>query len=129
MSDVSHVNVLGLTAKIVVAHVSRNKVAAGSIDRLIRGIYMSLASASDIVALQPSLIPAVLARKSIFPDYIICLEDGKRFKLLKGHLRSRYNLSPAEYRVKWGLSEAYPMVAPNYSKRRSELAIENRFGH
>ncbi len=122
MSDDLHADVLGLTAKIVVAHFTRNKVAAGRIDPLIRAVYQSLANASEDPPLSKRPVPAVPAKRSIFPDFLICLEDGKEFKVLKGHLRSKYNLSPAEYRLKWNLPENYPMVAPNYSKRRSDLA-------
>ena len=122
-----------LTADIVAAYVGNNTVAQADLPKLIANIYQSLVSAthgageskpSDAVELKP----AVPVRKSITPDHIICLEDGKKFKSLRRHLRTRYNMSPEQYREKWGLAPDYPMVAPNYAIARSHLAKEMGLG-
>ena len=114
---------LQLTAQIVSAHVSHNAVTAEALPGLIREVYRSL-SGSDVkvdeVAPRPE--PAVNPKKSVFPDYIICLEDGKKLKMLRRHLKSAYNMSPEQYRDRWELDASYPMVAPNYAKQRSSLA-------
>lgn len=120
-------NLLELTAGIVAAYVGHNTVAQADLPRLIENIYQSLAAAPHGVAEgkqaeQAELKPAVPVRKSITPDFIICLEDGKKFKSLKRHLRTHYDLSPEQYREKWGLPADYPMVAPNYAEARSSLA-------
>ncbi len=117
--------VLELAAQIVAAYVGNNVVAPSDIPRLIADVHRSLeAIAAGLGAkdVTPELKPAVNARKSITPDYLICLEDGKKFKSLKRHLHSHYNLSPEQYREKWGLAADYPMVAPNYATARSTLA-------
>jgi len=113
-----------LTAKIVAAYVANNTLAIDDLPDLISLIHDALISAADDPApLQPeALKPAVPVRKSVTPDYIICLEDGKAMKMLKRHLKNAYGLTPEEYRARWGLPSDYPMVAPNYSKRRSEFA-------
>jgi MucR family transcriptional regulator, transcriptional regulator of exopolysaccharide biosynthesis len=120
-------NLVELTADIVAAYVGNNTVAQADLPKLIANIYQSLAGAThgageakppDAVELKP----AVPVRKSITPDYIICLEDGKKFKSLKRHLRTHYDLSPEQYREKWGLPHDYPMVAPTYAEARSSLA-------
>lgn len=121
--------ILGLTAKIVSAHAANNDVASGALPAFIRSVYDTLARigeapAAPVVQAQP----AVPVRKSVFPDYIICLEDGKRLKMLKRHLSTSYNLTPEQYRQKWGLESSYPMVAPNYAERRSELAKQIGLG-
>ena len=116
-------DLLALTTEIVAAHVSNNTVSVGDLPQLINQVYNSLAnigSAPPPPAERPQ--PAVPVKKSVFPDYIVCLEDGKKLKMLKRHLRSTYNLTPDEYRAKWGLQPDYPMVAPNYAERRSEFA-------
>ncbi len=123
-------NLIELTAEIVSAYVSNNSVASGEIPMLISDVHSALnrtVSGSGEPAPEP-LRPAISVRKSVTPDYIICLEDGKRFKSLKRHLRTHYDLTPDEYREKWGLPSDYPMVAPNYAKARSSLAREMGLG-
>ena len=123
-------NLIDLTAEIVSAYVSNNSVAANDLPGLINDVYGALQRTSGIVS-EPEpepLKPAVPVKKSIHPDYIICLEDGKQFKSLKRHLRTHYNLSPEEYREKWDLPADYPMVAPNYAAARSELAKKMGLG-
>jgi len=131
MSDTpAHGNFIELTAEIVSAYVSNNTVAAGDIPGLINQVHAALSRVSGGSSEAPAepLKPAVSVKKSIAPDYIVCLEDGKKFKSLKRHLRTHYNLSPEEYREKWGLPADYPMVAPNYSATRSKLAKDNGLG-
>jgi predicted transcriptional regulator len=115
-------DVLGLTAQIVAAHVGKNIVTPEALPSLILDVYRTLAT----VGLEPAAAdkpqPAVPVKKSIFPDYIICLEDGKKLKMLKRHLKTSYNLTPDQYRERWGLPSDYPMVAPNYALHRSSLA-------
>jgi predicted transcriptional regulator len=120
-----------MAADIVSAYVSANSVAAQDIPALIRTVHAALkevAGAGPAVA-ENSQEPAVAIRKSVTPDYIICLEDGKKFKSLKRHLCTRYGMTPDEYRTKWGLPHDYPMVAPNYAKERSNLAKRMGLGH
>lgn len=114
---------LNLTAQIISAHVSHNTVAADSLPTLIRDVYRSLAGNETIEA-EPEQRPepAVNPKKSVFPDYIICLEDGKKLKMLRRHLKTAYGMTPEQYRERWNLSADYPMVAPNYAKQRSNLA-------
>jgi len=118
---------LALTAEIVAAHVSNNKLDAAELPALIRQIYGTLAGigagAPEITAgTADRPAPAVPVKKSVTPDYIVCLEDGKKLKMLKRHLMSHYNLTPDQYRERWGLPADYPMVAPNYAIRRQVLA-------
>ena len=124
MSDESNSNeLLALTTDIVASHVSNNTVAIGDLQQLIQQVYSALANvgiATAAASLRPQ--PAVPIKKSVSPDYIICLEDGKKLKMLKRHLKTRYNMSPEEYRERWGLPADYPMVAPRYAQQRSELA-------
>lgn len=117
-------DLVGMAAKIVSAYVSANQVAPQDIPSLIRTVHAALneVAGSPVAAVEASQEPAVAVKKSITPDYIICLEDGKKFKSLKRHLRTRYSMTPDEYRSKWGLPHDYPMVAPNYAKERSNLA-------
>jgi predicted transcriptional regulator len=120
-----------MAADIVSAYVSANSVAAQDIPALIRTVHAAL---KEVAGAGPALAensqePAVAIRKSVTPDYIICLEDGKKFKSLKRHLRTRYGMTPDEYRTKWGLPHDYPMVAPNYAKERSNLAKRMGLGH
>ena len=121
-----------LTAQIVGAFVSRNATQPSDLPNLIATVHAALASPgqqpepSDAGA-EP-LRPAVPIKKSVQPDHIVCLEDGKKLKMLKRHLNSRYGMTPDEYRAKWGLPSDYPMVAPNYAKTRSELALQNGLG-
>ena len=114
---------LALTTDIVASHVSNNEVPVADLPNLIQQVFGSLAQLGGAAsAAQEKLNPAVPIKKSITPDFIICLEDGKKLKMLKRHIKTRYNLSPEEYREKWGLGADYPMVAPNYATQRSELA-------
>ncbi|MET4699650.1 putative transcriptional regulator [Constrictibacter sp. MBR-5] len=114
---------LELTTEIVAAHVSNNTVAVNDLPDLIQQIYRSLSTVGgNGVAVPERPQPAVPIRKSVTPEYIICLEDGKKLKMLKRHLKTAYNMSPEEYRERWGLGSDYPMVAPNYAAQRSSLA-------
>jgi predicted transcriptional regulator len=115
-------DVLGLTAQIVSAHVSNNPVTPDALPALIQEVYRSLSGVGKEPAQPDKPQPAVPAKKSVFPDHIICLEDGKKLKMLKRHLKTAYNLTPEQYRERWGLTADYPMVAPNYAKHRSSLA-------
>ena len=116
--------VLEMTSEVVSSYVSNNPVSTTELPALIGEVYAALASASGSATgtQKEKAKPAVSIRKSLTDDYIICLEDGKKFKSLKRHLRSHYDMSPEEYREKWGLPLDYPMVAPNYAKARSQLA-------
>ena len=113
-----------MTAEIVAAYVSANQVTPQDLPGLIRTVHSALGGLGAIApkAHDAAQEPAISVKKSVTPDYIICLEDGKKFKSLKRHLRTRYNMNPEEYRAKWGLPHDYPMVAPNYAKERSNLA-------
>ena len=116
---------LEMTTEIVSAFVCNNATDSSALPGLIEQVYNSLANSAEREAAEPEPEkpqPAVSIKKSITPDYIICLEDGKKLKVLKRYIRTRYGLSPAEYKAKWGLPADYPMVAPNYSKARSEFA-------
>lgn len=117
-------NHIGLAADIVAAFVSNNSVPVGDLPGLITSVHHALDGLGRAGAVEPAepLTPAVPIKKSIMPDYLVCLEDGKKFKSLKRHLRTRYGLSPEDYRERWNLSPDYPMVAPNYAAARSELA-------
>jgi predicted transcriptional regulator len=118
-----------LTASIVSAYVSNNSVAAADLPALIAQVHSALTRVSDGRESQvDGLKPAIPIKKSITSDYIICLEDGKKFKSLKRHLRTRYKLTPEQYREKWGLGSDYPMVAPNYAAARSRLAKQMGLG-
>lgn len=115
---------LRMTAEVVAAYVSNNTLPTNQLAEVIGAVYGSLRGLEGQVAEAPAepLKPAVPIRKSITPDFLVCLEDGKKLKMLKRHLRSTYNMTPDEYRAKWGLSPDYPMVAPNYAEQRSEFA-------
>ncbi|AUW57084.1 MucR family transcriptional regulator [Sphingobium sp. SCG-1] len=118
-----------LTADIVSAHVSNNSVAVSDIASLIANVHGALSGLSTPVApVEGPLQPAVSVRSSIKPDYIICLEDGKKLKMLKRHLMTHYQMTPADYRAKWGLDASYPMVAPNYAQQRKDLAVKIGLG-
>ena len=119
-----------LTTEVVSAFVTKNTVSTSDLPKLIGDVYQALAllGAPAAPAVVEAAKPAVSVRKSITPDFLICLEDGKKFKSLKRHLRTTYNMSPEEYREKWGLASDYPMVAPNYSATRSALAKSNGLG-
>jgi predicted transcriptional regulator len=124
MTQEDHKTLLGLTVQIVSAHVQKNQVPAQALPALIEQIYAALNSAGAAPAPAPAekQQPFVPSKKSVFPDYIICLEDGRKLKTLKRHLRSTFNMTPEQYREKWGLAPDYPMVAPNYAEHRSQLA-------
>jgi predicted transcriptional regulator len=113
-----------LSASLVGAYVSHNALSAGDLPKLIAQVHQALVALDGAAPVEaaPELKPAVPVKKSITPDYLICLEDGKKFKSLKRHLRTEYDMSPEEYRAKWGLPADYPMVAPSYSEARSALA-------
>jgi len=115
-------DVLGLTAQIVSAHVSNNSVAPDALPNLIQEVYRTLAGVGKEQVVPDKQQPAVPIKKSVFPDHIICLEDGKKLKMLKRHLKTSYNMTPEQYREKWQLPPDYPMVAPNYARHRSTLA-------
>ena len=119
-----------LTASIVSAYVSNNTVPAHDLSSLIDQVHTALTrvSSGQGEALSEPLKPAVSLKKSITPDHIVCLEDGKKFKSLKRHLRTQYNMTPEQYREKWSLAPDYPMVAPNYAAARSELAKQMGLG-
>jgi predicted transcriptional regulator len=122
MSDQAAPDVLGLTAQIVSAHVAHNQLGADALPTLIQSVYRSLATAGEVDVVPVAQAPAVPWKKSVFPDYIVCLEDGKKLKMLKRHLNSSYDLTPDAYRAKWGLPKDYPMVAPAYAQTRSAMA-------
>ena len=115
--------ILELTAGIVSAHVANNSVAMADLPNLIKEVHATLAYINNEPEVEEEVLqPAVPIKKSIQPDFIICLEDGKKLKMLKRHLKTAYDMTPDEYRQRWGLPSDYPMVAPNYAKQRSELA-------
>ena len=121
--------ILSLTTSIVAAHVSNHSVPVADLPQLIRDVYQTLStvdSAAEREAERPT--PAVPVKKSVTPDHIVCLEDGKKLKMLKLHLKTAYNMTPEEYRERWGLAPDYPMVAPNYAKQRSKLAKQIGLG-
>ena len=121
---------LKLTTQIVSAYVGHNNLASGDLPALINSVRTALetASAPAVEAAPVALAPAVSIKKSVTPEYIVCLEDGKKLKMLKRHLASSYGMTPDEYRAKWGLPPDYPMVAPNYAKARSDLALKLGLG-
>jgi predicted transcriptional regulator len=115
---------LRMTADVVAAYVSNNTLPTAQLAEVINAVYHSLKGLEEpvVISAPEPAKPAVPIRKSITPDYLICLEDGKKLKMLKRHLRSTYNLTPDEYRARWGLAPDYPMVAPNYAEQRSAFA-------
>jgi predicted transcriptional regulator len=130
MTEQSKVDeLLPLATDIVSAHLSNNTVPVSDLPQLIREVYQTLAAlggSQTAAAERPT--PVVPIKKSVMPDYIVCLEDGKKLKMLKRHLRTAYGMSPEEYRERWGLPPDYPMVAPNYAKQRSKLAKDIGLG-
>ncbi len=127
--DLTREEVLAYTSEIVSAYVSNNALSMAEVPSLIESVFKTLSS----VDIEPDLHrdrpqPAVPIKKSVQPDYLICLEDGKKLKMLKRHLKTAYNMSPAEYRERWGLPADYPMVAPSYAEKRSQLAKEIGLG-
>ncbi|HRE21273.1 MAG TPA: MucR family transcriptional regulator [Rhabdaerophilum sp.] len=129
-TSVEQGDLIELAAEIVSAYVSNNSVPAADLPALINEVYTALTRVGTPVAevISEPLKPAVSVKKSVHNDYIICLEDGKKFKSLKRHLRTQYQMSPEQYREKWGLPADYPMVAPNYAAARSRLAKEMGLG-
>ena len=129
-NNTSGATFIELTATIVSAYVSNNSVPASDLPALIDQVHTALTRVlsghGDAAAEPPK--PAVSVKKSIMPEYIVCLEDGKKFKSLKRHLRAQYNMTPEQYREKWGLAADYPMVAPNYAAARSRLAKQMGLG-
>ena len=123
-------NYIALTAEIVSAYVSNNSVSAGDLPALIGQVHSALTRVSSNHGEAPSepLKPAISVKRSVTPDYIVCLEDGKKFKSLKRHLRTQYSMTPEAYRDKWDLPPDYPMVAPNYAEARSQLAKKMGLG-
>ncbi|MEJ5154652.1 MucR family transcriptional regulator [Gluconobacter wancherniae] len=124
-----HADILPLTADIVAAYLSQNDLSAEQLPALIRSVHDALAAPTKpepVAAEAPT--PAVNPKRSVFPNYIICLEDGKKLKMLRRHLKTAYNMTPEEYRARWGLPREYPMVAPSYSEKRSSLARESGLG-
>lgn len=115
-------NILSLTAQIVSAHLSKNATQAEEVPALIQSVFTTLVAVTtpEMAAVKPE--PAVPIKRSVFPDHIICLEDGKKLKMLKRHLATSYQMTPDQYRQRWGLPKDYPMVAPDYAARRSALA-------
>ena len=128
MADEANTGVLELTAKIVSAHVRKNQLATATLPELIQSVYRSLATAGTPQPAPVPLTPAVPIRKSVFPDHIVCLEDGKKLKMLKRHLQTSYGMTPEQYRRKWDLPATYPMVAPSYANYRSSLAKQLGLG-
>lgn len=121
--SITQTDLLSMTSDIVAAHVSNNVVSKAELPSLIETVYKSLSGLSGDAGFHGERpTPAVPIKKSIYPDYIICLEDGKKLKMLKRHLKSAYNMTPEDYREKWHLPADYPMVAPNYAEKRSTLA-------
>ena len=123
-------NLISLTADIVSAHVSNNSVAVNDLPALIQNVHNALSGLGDAAPEpeQKKQEPAVSVRSSVKPDYIVCLEDGKKLKMLKRHLMTHYQMTPEQYRQKWGLSADYPMVAPNYAEQRRSLAKQIGLG-
>ncbi len=118
----SNEDLLAFTTEIVSSHVANNATTAAELPKLIQDVYRALANVNVEQSEPERLQPAVPVKKSVFPDYIVCLEDGKKLKMLKRHLKTAYNMTPDEYRTRWNLPADYPMVAPNYAERRSGLA-------
>ena len=130
MDEANRSDLVELTAGIISAYVSNNTVPVSELPALIADVHRALSNTQTgvIEPVSEPLKPAVNPKKSVFPDYIVCLEDGKKFKSLKRHLRTHYDLSPEDYREKWGLPADYPMVAPNYAAARSNLAKQMGLG-
>ena len=120
--------ILGLTEKIVSSHVSNNSVASADLPELIRAVYAALDNVLTGAGTPPTPKPVVPIKRSVAPNFIVCLEDGKKFKMLKRHLKTDHNMTPKEYRERWGLPPDYPMTTPNYAQARSQLAKKFGFG-
>ena len=130
MSDQADTNemLVTLTADIVAAHVSNNSVAISDLSLLINNVHAALSGLGSEPVVEEKLVPAVSIRTSVKPDFIVCLEDGKKLKMLKRHLMTHYQMTPEDYRAKWDLAADYPMVAPNYAQQRKELALKIGLG-
>ena len=129
MSEYETSGLLDMTAEIVSSYVSNNQVEADALPQLIRNIFETVSGLADAVEpVVETQDPAVPISKSILPDYLVCLEDGRKLKMLKRYLRSKFDMTPEEYRAKWGLPADYPMVAPNYAKLRSKHAKQIGLG-
>jgi predicted transcriptional regulator len=128
MSRVADHGLLALTTDIVAAHVSNNQIPIADLPALLEQVYHSLSSAAEPTPVQERPPPAVPIKKSVQPDYLVCLEDGKKLKMLKRYLKTAHGLTPEEYRQRWGLPIDYPMVAPNYARQRSTLAKQIGLG-
>ena len=130
MTGEPNADILRLTAKIVSAHVGKNQIAPDALPTLIQSVHHSLATAgmAEPAPAPAPLTPAVPIRKSVFPDHIVCLEDGKKLTMLKRHLRVSFGMTPEQYREKWKLPADYPMVASDYASRRSNLAKQFGLG-
>lgn len=129
MADQTDDILITLTADIVAAHVSNNSVAVSDLPMLIGSVHRSLAGLGPAAAApEPAPTPAVSVRASVKPDHLVCLEDGKKMKMLKRHLSTDHGMSPADYRARWGLPKDYPMVAPNYAETRRALAVKIGLG-
>ena len=129
-NETSHADLLALTTEIVASHVANNSVSQADMPALIEQVFRTLSNLGNGGSM-PSVDrpqPAVPIKKSITPEFIICLEDGKKLKMLKRHLKTAYDMSPEDYRERWGLPQDYPMVAPNYAKQRSRLAKDIGLG-
>ena len=122
-------DLLTWTTKIVASHLRNNSVALSELPDAIKQVYQSLETVTGNQPEQQDNQPAVAIRRSVTPEHIVCLEDGKKLKMLKRHLRTAYNMTPEEYRLKWGLPADYPMVAPNYARQRSALAKKIGLGN
>lgn len=122
--------ILRMAADIVAAYVAHNPMPPGQLPDLIRSVHVALSGTeAPSVPAATGLVPAVPVKKSVFADYIVCLEDGKRLKMLKRHLRTAYGITPEQYRARWNLPPEYPMVAPNYAAQRSDFAKKIGLGH
>lgn len=128
MPDTKSDDLLSLTAQIVAAHVANNSVPLTDLPDLIHQVHQALRGVGAPAAMNARPQPVVPIKKSVTPDFIVCLEDGKKLKMLKRHLKTAYNLTPEQYRERWALPPDYPMVAPNYAKQRSQLARDLGLG-
>jgi predicted transcriptional regulator len=128
MSELKSSDILALTANIVAAHVSKNSLSTEDLPGLIRQVYQTLSTVGTVTTPVERPQPAIPVKRSVTNDFIVCLEDGKKLKMLKRHLKAAYNMSPEQYRERWGLPADYPMVAPNYAKKRSQLARDLGLG-
>lgn len=128
-TPIERAEILNLTAEIASAYIGNNPIESGQVAAFLHSVFATLSGlTAGEVARAMDLVPAVPVKKSITPDHLICLEDGKKLKMLKRHLRTSYGMTPEEYRAKWGLPSHYPMVAPSYATRRQELAIKIGLG-